>query len=57
MLQFVNKLQAKYSNVEFYNFLYADGFLPEDFNDSSHLTDTGAIKFSKLLAHVIYPQK
>ena len=57
MLQFVKKLQDKYSNVEFYNFLYADGYLPEDFNDSSHLTDTGAIKFSKLLAKVIHPQK
>ena len=55
MLGFVNKLQKKYANVEFYNFMYADGFLPEDFNDSSHLTDTGAIKFSKLLSNVIYP--
>lgn len=57
MQQFVKKLQDKYSNVEFYNFLYTDGYLPEDFNDSSHLTDTGAIKFSKLLAKVIHPQK
>ena len=56
MLGFVNKLQKKYPNVEFYNFMYADGFLPEDFNDSSHLTDTGAIKFSKLLSNVIHPQ-
>ena len=37
------------------NFLYADGFLPEDFNDSSHLTDTGAVKLSKMLSGVIYP--
>ena len=55
MLQFVEKLQQKYPNVEFYNFLYADGFLPEDFNDSSHLTDTGAVKLSKMLSGVIYP--
>ena len=57
MLTFVEKLQQKYPHVEFYNFIYSKGFLPEDFNDSSHLTDTGAIKFSKLLAKVIHPQK
>ena len=54
---FVNKLQQLYPNVEFYNFLYEQGYLPEDFNDSSHLTITGAEKFSRLLAKVIYPQK
>ena len=57
MLQFVEKLKQKYPNVEYYNFIYAEGFLPEDFQDSSHLTDTGAVKFSKMLSKVLYPQK
>lgn len=55
--EFAEKLQQKYPNVEYHNFLYAEGFLPEDFNDSSHLTSTGADKFARLLHDVIYPQK
>lgn len=56
--EFVTKLQQLYPNVEFYNFLDAEGFLPEDFNDASHLTSTGADKFSRILKEVIdHPQK
>ena len=55
MMQFVDKLRSKYPHVEFYNFIYTEGFLPEDFNDSSHLSDSGADKFSRLLSEVIYP--
>ena len=55
--QFVQKLQQKYPNVEYHNFLFAEGFTPDDFNDSSHLTSTGADKFSRILANVIYPHK
>ena len=54
---FVQKLQQKYPNVEYHNFLFAEGFTPDDFNDSSHLTSTGADKFSRMLYDVIYPQK
>lgn len=54
---FVQKLQQEYPNVEYHSFLFAEGFLPEDFNDSSHLTSTGADKFSRMLYDVIYPQK
>lgn len=54
---FVQKLQQKYPNVEYHNFLFAEGFSPDDFNDSSHLTSTGADKFSRMLYDVIYPQK
>ena len=54
---FVQKLQQKYPNVEYHSFLFAEGLLPEDFNDSSHLTSTGADKFSRMLYDVIYPQK
>jgi hypothetical protein len=55
--QFVEKLQQKYPNVEYYSFLFAEGFTPDDFNDSSHLTSIGADKFSRMLYDVIYPQK
>jgi len=55
MLQFIHKLQQKYPNVEYYNYIYANGFTREDFYDSSHLTDTGAVKLSKMLSGVIYP--
>lgn len=57
MLALVKELQRKYPHVEYHNFTYAEGFGPDDFNDSSHLTDTGAEKFSRLLSEVIYPQK
>lgn len=56
MKEFVGKLQEKYPNVEYYNFLYDNRFQSEDFNDSSHLTDIGAEKFSRILATVIAPQ-
>lgn len=50
---FVKKLQQKYPNIEYYNYMFAADFLPDDFNDSSHLTVTGAEKLSRLLAEVI----
>ena len=53
MRQFVQKLCKQYPNVEYYDFLYDTRFLPEDFNDSSHLTDTGAQKFSTILREII----
>lgn len=55
MYAFVKKLLHAYPNVEYYDYLYDQRFLPEDFNDSSHLTDTGAEKFSRILANIIYP--
>ncbi|MCR5469336.1 hypothetical protein SAMN05216354_2108 [Xylanibacter ruminicola] len=57
MMEFIEKLQKKYPHIEFYNFIYAEGFVADDFNDSSHLTDTGAEKFSQMLSEVIYPHK
>ena len=50
---FVKKLRQKYPNIEYHNYMYAENFLPEDFNDSSHLTATGAEKLSILLAEAI----
>lgn len=52
--QFAHELQQKYPNVEFHDFFYADGLVDDDFHDASHLNDSGAIKFSKLLFEVIH---
>lgn len=49
MQQIVDSLKSKYCNVEYYNFLFTQGFDDEDFFDAGHLTETGAIKFSKML--------
>lgn len=49
MKQLVDSLKSKYDNVEYYNFLYTQGFDDDDFYDAGHLTETGAIKFSKML--------
>lgn len=54
---FIKRLQALYPNVEYYEHIYEKQFLPDDFNDSSHLTETGAEKYSRLLSEIIYPQK
>lgn len=51
--EFVKMLQNDYPNVEYYDFTFDKDFLPEDFNDASHLTDTGAEKFSKKLKAVV----
>lgn len=53
MHQFAEKLHTKYPCVEYHEYLFNDNFLPDDFNDSSHLTENGAIKFSHLLADII----
>jgi len=55
--QFVGKLQQKYPAVEFYENLFDKRFTADDFQDSSHLTEAGAIKYSRILADIIYPQK
>lgn len=48
-----DSLNKLYHNVEYYNFFFAEGFDDEDFYDSGHLTETGAIKFSKMLSDTI----
>lgn len=50
---FVEMLKKDYPNVEYYDFTFDKDFLPEDFNDASHLTDSGAEKFSKKLKLVV----
>jgi len=49
MESFVTSLKQKYPNVEFYDYSTDKRFVDEDFYDSSHLTDIGANKFSKIV--------
>lgn len=52
---FVQKLQKSYPHVEYYENLFDDRFTADDFQDASHLTEAGAIKYSKILSDIIYP--
>ena len=52
--QFVRKLQARYPHVEYHEHLFDNRFTSDDFQDASHLNESGAIKYSKILAKIIY---
>ena len=53
--KFVSKLQAIYPHVEYYEHLFDNRFTADDFQDASHLTESGAVKYSKILSEIIYP--
>ena len=44
-----NKLDEKYSNITYLNWLEKDNFIDEDFFDADHLNNKGAIKLTQLL--------
>ena len=44
-----NKLDEKYSNVTYLNWLENNNFIDEDFYDADHLNNKGAIKLTKLI--------
>ena len=46
---FVHRLQKDFPNIEYYNYSYDPRFEDDDFHDASHLTEVGAIKFSKII--------
>lgn len=50
---FVKQLQARYPEVEYYDYALDKRFGADDFFDASHLTDKGAAKFSSILARII----
>lgn len=54
MRDLADSLNSKYHNIEYYNFLFAEGFEDDDFKDAGHLTEIGAIKFSKMLADSLF---
>jgi hypothetical protein len=45
----VSTLKKEYPNIDYYNYMFSEEFTDTDFYDSSHLSETGAIKFSKML--------
>ena len=49
MKSFVASLRQKYPNIEYFDYSTDNRFVDEDFWDSSHLTDIGANKFSKIV--------
>lgn len=51
--QFIKKLQTKYPHVEYHEHLFDKRFTSDDFQDASHLTESGAVKYSKILAKVL----
>ena len=51
--QFVNRLKNEYPNVEYYDYTNNEIFVDEDFYDSSHLSDSGAKKFSLLISKIV----
>ena len=53
ILSFVETLKKDFPNVEYYDYTFDKDFLPDDFNDASHLTDSGADKFSRKLKEVM----
>ncbi len=50
---FVKKLQAAYPHVEYHEHLFDKRFGADDFQDASHLTESGAVKYSKILAQIL----
>lgn len=53
MNTFVANLKQKYPNIEYYDYSTDERFVDEDFYDSSHLSDIGANKFSKIVKEEI----
>ncbi len=50
---FAAKLEKEFPNVEYYDFSFDNRFVPEDFNDASHMSEFGAAKFSKIMKGII----
>lgn len=54
MQDFVSKIQQEFpSTIEYYNFMHDERFNAEDFHDASHLSESGAPKFSKIFKEII----
>lgn len=51
---FVKKLEKEFPNVEYYDFTFDHRFNDDDFFDTSHLSENGAIKYSRLMKDVIF---
>lgn len=56
MCNFINKIKKEYPDVEYYDFQHDGRFLPEDFHDASHLSESGSRKFSEIIHEIIINQ-
>ena len=54
IFKFVGKIQAECPNVHYHDFTYDDNYESDDFNDACHLSDCGAVKFSKELRLCVF---
>ena len=57
MKVFIGRLQKEYPNVDYYDFTRDERFLPEDFHDASHLSESGSLKFSKIIRAILHEQQ
>lgn len=57
MEDFVAKIQQEYPEVEYYNFFRDERFVPQDFHDALHLSESGSRKFSNIIAKKIVSNK
>ena len=53
MRAFVSKLQKEFPNIDYYDFTRDKRFLPEDFHDASHLSESGVPKFSEIIRDIL----
>lgn len=49
----LSQLELKNNGVRYFNFCNEDSLIDSDFRDADHLTNEGAVKFSKLLDSII----
>lgn len=57
MEDFVAQIQREYPKVEYYNFFRDERFVPQDFHDALHLSESGSRKFSDIIAKMIVRSK
>ena len=53
MHDLAERLCQRFPNTEYYDFSFDDRFTKDDFNDASHLSETGAIKFTYIINDII----
>ncbi len=53
MSDFISVIQREYPSVEYYNFMRDNRFLPDDFHDAKHLSESGSVKFSHIMKNII----
>lgn len=57
MSDFVRRIQHEFPSVEYYNFFHDERFVTEDFHDALHLSESGSVKFSRIMKDVLVHEK